>query len=167
MRLIAVMSLAALAGFAQTGVASGRTGALQSALVREINAVRADHGLRPLSTSDELAASASQHTREMGSDGYFHHESRDASPFWKRIQHWYVSSGWSFWSVGENLFWSRRGLTAPIAISAWMASPTHRANLLSRTWREVGISALRFDAAPGTFGGRPVSIVTADFGIRR
>jgi len=48
----------------------------------------------------------------------------------------------------------------------WMNSPEHRSNLLSRSWHEIGLSAVHFDAAPGTFGGRAVTIITADFGAR-
>ena len=39
--------------------------------------------------------------------------------------------------------------------------------MLSRTWREVGVSAIHFDSAPGEYGGGPATIVTADFGARR
>ena len=46
-------------------------------------------------------------------------------------------------------------------------SPPHRQNILTREWREVGISAVHVDAAPGVFGRRSVWIVTADFGVRR
>jgi uncharacterized protein YkwD len=49
----------------------------------------------------------------------------------------------------------------------WMSSPPHRENLLSRTWLEIGISAVHFDSAPGTYDDGPVTIVTADFGYRR
>jgi len=38
---------------------------------------------------------------------------------------------------------------------------------LAREWREVGVAAEHFDSAPGPFGGRSVTIVTADFGVRR
>jgi len=48
-----------------------------------------------------------------------------------------------------------------------MASPPHRLNILTREYREVGVAAVHFDSAPGAFGGRPVTIVTADFGVRR
>jgi hypothetical protein len=47
-----------------------------------------------------------------------------------------------------------------------MKSPEHRANLLSPTWREVGVSALHVAAAPGAFQGLDVTIVTTDFGVR-
>ncbi len=167
MRLIAVTILAALGVLVPAGVAAARPNALETALVRQINSVRAERGLRPLVTSRQLAASAAQHTRDMGANGYFDHDSPDASPFWKRIQRWYSSSGWSFWSVGENLFCSSDELSVSHAVSAWLASRAHRANVLSRTWREIGISAMQFDSAPGDFGGKPVTLVTADFGVRR
>ena len=48
-----------------------------------------------------------------------------------------------------------------------MKSPEHRANLLSAKWREIGLSAVHVQAAPGTFDGLDVTIVTADFGVRR
>jgi uncharacterized protein YkwD len=140
---------------------------LDLALVRGINAARAEHGLKPLATSAKLSAPAAQHTREMGMNGYFEHDSLDATPFWKRIQRWYAPAHWRSWSVGENLLWSDADITATDAVAMWMQSPEHRANLLSRTWREVGISAIRFDAAPGEFGGESVTLVTADFGSRR
>jgi uncharacterized protein YkwD len=65
------------------------------------------------------------------------------------------------------LLWSDANITATDAVAMWMQSPEHRANLLSRTWREIGISAVHFDAAPGEYGGESVTIVTADFGSRR
>src|SRR5205085_6176192 len=59
--------------------------ALENALVRDINAVRRGHGLKPFIISARLSAAAEQHTREMGADGYFEHDSFDSTPFWKRI----------------------------------------------------------------------------------
>jgi uncharacterized protein YkwD len=48
----------------------------------------------------------------------------------------------------------------------WIGSPPHRANLLSRQWRQIGISAVAVARAPGVYGRRRVTIITADFGIR-
>jgi uncharacterized protein YkwD len=47
-----------------------------------------------------------------------------------------------------------------------MDSPEHRANILTPRWREIGISAVHVAAAPGTFQGREVTIITTDFGVR-
>jgi len=154
---------------APAGVAADlkQEGRLEQSLVRQINLVRHAHGLKPLVLSPKLGAAAAQHSKEMGTQGYFEHESADRSPFWKRIERWYPSSGWSSWEVGENILWSSPDLTPTYTVSSWMSSPGHRANLLSRSWREVGVSAVHFDSAPGPFDGKPVTIVTADFGRRR
>jgi uncharacterized protein YkwD len=55
---------------------------------------------------------------------------------------------------------------APTMVARWLASPEHRAILLDPTWREVGIYAARVVPAPGFYGDRAVTIVTADFGVR-
>ena len=83
--------------------------------------------------------------------------------FWR----WYPSSGQSYWTVGENLLWSSPDITPSGAVTMWMKSPEHRANLLSRSWREIGLSAIHFESAPGEFEDGPVTLVTADFGARR
>ena len=160
-------AVAALLVFAPAAPAAQHQTGLESALVRAINQVRRDYGLKPLTLSKKLSTAAAQHTREMGQYGYFDHTSRDNAPFWKRIERWYPSAGWAAWSVGENIFWEAPDLTADSTVAAWMASPGHRANMLSRTWRDLGVSAIHFDAAPGEYGDASATIVTADFGARR
>jgi len=144
-----------------------RQSSLESQLVQQINAVRRGYGLKPLKASAKLASAAASHSREMGVDGYFEHESFDSTPFWKRVARWYPSRGWRSWSVGENLLYRSPDVTAESSVEMWMSSPPHRENLLDRTWREIGISAVHFDSAPGTYEDGPVTIVTADFGYRR
>jgi uncharacterized protein YkwD len=53
------------------------------------------------------------------------------------------------------------------AVRMWMKSPGHRENILTARWREIGLSAVHATAAPGTFRGLDVTIVTTDFGVRR
>jgi uncharacterized protein YkwD len=141
--------------------------ALESRVLVDLNRVRVQHGLAPLRPSGRLSAAASQHSREMARVGYFSHNSADGSAFWRRIQRFYASSGYRSWSVGENLLWSSPDVDAPGAIKMWMGSPEHRANLLNPSWREVGLSAVHSDSAPGTYHGLGVTIVTADFGARQ
>jgi uncharacterized protein YkwD len=140
--------------------------ALESGILADLNRVRTQHGLVPLRPSGRLNAAASQHSREMARVGYFSHNSADGSAFWRRIQRFYPSSGYGSWSVGENLLWSSPDVDAAGAIKMWMGSPEHRANLLNPSWREVGLSAVHSDSAPGTYHGLGVTIVTADFGAR-
>ena len=98
--------------------------------------------------------------------GFFAHESADGSPFSDRLKRYYSPRGYATWSVGENLLFSTADIDAAAAIRAWLDSPSHRHNLLSPGWREVGISAQRSDAAGGTFDGESTWVITTDFGVR-
>jgi len=140
--------------------------ALESGVLQDLNAIRTQHGLVPVRLSASLTASATQHSREMAADGYFEHASADGTVFWKRIQRWYGSNGYGFWSVGENLLWSSPDVSADGALQLWMHSPEHRANILNPRWREIGVSAVHVASAPGTYQGLPVTIITTDFGFR-
>src|SRR5262249_12991673 len=66
----------------------------------------------------------------------------------------------------ENLVEGSPGLGAAKAVAAWMASPEHRENILRAGWRDIGIAAIHDHSAPGAFGDRPVTVITADFGVR-
>ena len=146
---------------------SSTMSALESGVVQQVNAIRAAHGLKPVHLDARLTTAAAQHTREMGADGYFEHASHDGTAFWKRIARYYASSDYGYWSVGENLLWSSPDVDPQHALELWMASPEHRANILTPRWREVGVSAVHFAAAPGAYRGLEVTIITTDFGVRR
>jgi uncharacterized protein YkwD len=140
---------------------------LESGVLSDLNKIRVQHGLQPVKISARLTASAAQHSKEMGADGYFEHNSHDGTAFWKRISRWYGRSGYSYWSVGENLLWSSPDVHPAGAMQFWMNSPEHRANILTARWREIGVSAVHFADAPGTYKGHQVTIITTDFGVRR
>jgi uncharacterized protein YkwD len=146
--------------------AQSATSALEVAVVGRINVLRRGRGLRPLRWNGRLAAAADYHSRDMARGGYFEHDSANGTAFWRRIERFYPSRGFRSWTVGENLLWASDTYGAPFAVREWMASPPHRENLLSRDWREVGIGAVTVSSAPGAYGGRAVTIVTADFGAR-
>ncbi len=139
---------------------------LEGSVLQRLNAVRARYGLLPLRTSTKLAAAATQHSREMAADGYFQHESADGTAFFTRIAQWYSSKGYGYWAVGENLLWSSPSVDSGRALSMWMHSPEHRANILNARWREIGVAAVHATAG-GTYGDQPVTIITTDFGVRR
>jgi uncharacterized protein YkwD len=140
---------------------------LEAGVLRELNAIRTQHGLVPVRLDARLSEAAAQHSREMGADGYFHHESHDGTLFWKRIARWYPSTGFVYWSVGENLLWSSPDVDPKRALDLWMHSPEHRANILAPRWREIGVAALHLQSAPGVYDGLAVTIITTDFGVRR
>ena len=168
--LLVAASLAALVAASSAPAATrGRVIALTSleqGVLVDINDFRTAHGLSPLRLSTSLTAAARSHSVEMETDGYFAHSSYDGEAFWKRIQAYYPSTSYGFWSVGENLLWSSPDVDAERALTMWENSPEHRRNLLDPHWREIGISAVHASSAPGVFGGLSVTIVTTDFGVR-
>jgi uncharacterized protein YkwD len=143
------------------------TATLELDVVSRMNVIRRSHGLRPLRYNGRLAAAADFHSKDMARRGYFEHDSASGTAFWRRIERFYPSRGFRSWTVGENLLWGSDTYGAAFAVREWMNSPPHRENILSRDWREVGIGAVFVTSAPGEYRGRPVTIVTADFGSRR
>src|SRR4051812_4852254 len=111
---------------------------LDRGVLLQLNAIRRLHGLVPLTLDEPLNRSSAQHSVEMGHKGYFEHNSADGTIFWKRIQVFYPSTSYSYWSVGENLLWSSPSVDPVQAMHMWMNSPEHRANILNPRWRQVG-----------------------------
>jgi len=139
---------------------------LQVALLTQINAFRVAHRLVPLRVSTGLTAAAGAHSAQMARLGYFSHNSANGQSFSQRVAAAYPMRGFHSWSVGENLAWGGPNLAAVRAFRLWLSSPPHRANLLTARWREIGLRAVHATSAPGVYGGRPATIVTADFGAR-
>jgi uncharacterized protein YkwD len=139
---------------------------LESSVLQQLNQIRVAHGLNPLELSSQLSAAATAHSLDMLANGFFAHASSDGLSFAQRIAEYYPPAAASFWSVGENLLWSAGHIDAATSLAAWMADPGHRANILSPTWRQIGISAESSSDAPGVFGGEAVTVITTDFGAR-
>ena len=166
---VALASALALAAPASPGqsVKLERRVVLEGAVVREMNRVRAAHGLTALRMSPGLRAAALGHSQSMLKRGFFGHDSADGPAFSERIRRHYTSRGWRMWSVGEALLASEgRDVDAHAIVAAWLESPPHREIVLSPTWREAGIGALYAPTAPQEYGGAATIVVTADFGLR-
>jgi uncharacterized protein YkwD len=163
--LAAVAPSASLAG--RETSASGRSQTLEAALVQEINALRAERGVRRLTVSPALGRAAGSHSESMLERGFFAHESADGSPFAARLKRYYPARS-GYWTVGENLAMAGPSEPQPGEIvSSWMRSPHHRANLLDPRWRELGVAARFAQSAQGAYGGTATWVVTLDLGSRR
>jgi uncharacterized protein YkwD len=140
---------------------------LGRAITAEINDVRASESLRRLSASAPLVRSSRHHALAMGRLGFFSHLSADGSGVSERITSFYWVRGARGWAVGEVILWRVGAVSAAETVSSWLASSTHRGQLLGGPWRELGVTAVRATRAAGVYGGRSVTIVVADFGVRR
>jgi uncharacterized protein YkwD len=163
--LLVLACVAAAQTAATPAVQLARQTTLEAGLFNQLNELRAARGLRPLMRSPGLQVAAVTHSRAMLEGGWFEHDAPNGAPFTDRVRRYYPSRGGA-WSVGENLYYASPELVVANAFKAWMSSDGHRRNLLGASWREVGIGVLYAPAALGTFGGRPTSVVTMDFGAR-
>ena len=140
---------------------------LESAVLVRLNEIRVAHGLVPLRLNASLTTAASDHSAAMLAKGFFSHDSAAGADFSSWIVRYYAAPRYSYWSAGENLVWASGTLGAARAVGLWMHSPEHRANILRRQWREIGIAALYSADAPGAFGDQSVTLIATDFGVRR
>jgi uncharacterized protein YkwD len=139
---------------------------LQDQVLVAINAVRRTHGLSELRLNASLSLAALRHSQSMARRGFFSHDGYNGAPFWSRIKPRYRPLRGNFRGVGENMVWASPDLSADQAVKMWLESPPHRKNLLTRSWREVGLGAVHALGAPGIYQGLDVTILTADFGFR-
>jgi uncharacterized protein YkwD len=133
--------------------AAGATGLTSSeaSLLREVNHVRAAHGLGALRYDATLTRAARFHTREMTLADDFAH-----GDFAARMSRFRVAG----LSMGENLAWGSGPFGTPRGIvDAWLASPGHRANLLRPGFSRIGLGELR----TRFLGADDATVVTADF----
>jgi uncharacterized protein YkwD len=127
------------------------------------NQIRAQHALPLLKLNTKLGKAAVAHSSEMVSDGYFDHTAPSGATFVDRILHaGYVKKS-DGWTLGENLAWGTGDLSTPAGVmSSWMASPGHKANILKKSYREVGIGIKLGVPSDDGVG----ATYTADFGVK-
>jgi uncharacterized protein YkwD len=152
------------AGNATPATVSNRT--VVRATLCLLNVERADAGLRPLKLDKRLSKAARKHARDMARRKYFSHTSLGGASFVERIRRAGYLDGARYWTVGENLAWATHRQSAPRGITQmWMNSSGHRANILTPSFREVGVG-IAYEA-PVEGAGKPAATYTTDFGARR
>lgn len=132
---VAALAICAVAPATPAAAASARQDHVERAVVRQVNAVRAQHGLRALRTSRGLARAADAKAHELAQRNVLDHASPDGTSMLNRVRR-YVDAH----AYGETLATAPRvGGEAAIIVRAWMSSPAHRAALLSPRFRRVGV----------------------------
>lgn len=131
--------------------APARPTAAEASVIRAVNQVRAQHGLRRLTVDLRLERAARAHSRRMIRSGSFAHGN---------VQRRLAAVGVRGRIYGENLAWGVGSTArASAVVRMWLASPSHRANLLRPGFRRIGLGR-----AVGTFGGHHgAAVVTANF----
>ncbi|PJC66042.1 hypothetical protein CO018_03970 [Candidatus Beckwithbacteria bacterium CG_4_9_14_0_2_um_filter_47_11] len=134
------------------GIASSITA---QELVDLTNAKRVEAGLPALEFNQLLAQAAQAKAADMIVKNYWAHTSPDGATPWV----WFKNLGYKYLYAGENL--ARDFSDSAGVVNAWMNSPTHRENILSNRYREVGIAVVH-----DNFQGQPTTLVVQMFGTQ-
>lgn len=122
----------------------------------QVNSVREKEGKATLSWNDQLAAAAEAKANDMIAQGYWAHVNPAGKQPWAFID----EAGYRYSIAGENL--ARNYSSAEAVIAAWMASPTHRANIVQGAYTETGIAAKK-----AKIHGKDSVIIVQMFGSRK
>ncbi|HET6550057.1 MAG TPA: CAP domain-containing protein [Solirubrobacter sp.] len=161
----AVEARAALAPCQNTTVlpTADNLDAVNDAILCLHNQIRAQNDLPLLRENSRLRKAAISNSNTMVGEGYFGHTSPEGDTFVDRILGARYAKRNGGWTLGENLAWGTGELSTPGAImQEWMASSGHRANILKRSYREIGIGIRLGVPSDDTVG----ATVTADFGVK-
>lgn len=104
--------------------------------VKETNATRASYGLSQLSVNPALVSAAVAKGNNMCADQYWAHISPSGLTPWVFMK----NAGYKYAVAGENL--ARDFSDTPSMVAAWMASPTHKANMVNAKYKEIGIAVV-------------------------
>lgn len=121
-------------------------------LVRLTNEQRTKNGLPPLRINQGLIAAAAQKGENMFSENYWAHISPSGQDPW----HWIDQTGYDYIFAGENL--AKDFVQSGSVVNAWMASPSHKANILNGKFEEIGIAVL-----DGNLNGYQTTLVVQMF----
>ncbi len=136
--LLSFPAIAAACAGADVAPSEAARGATARAVVCLVNQERAAHRLAPLRANAKLRTAARRHARDMVTRGYFAHDTPEGRTPAGRAAAYTPATG--RWHVGENLAWGAAGHATPrVIVANWMASPSHRANVLRPLFREVGV----------------------------
>jgi uncharacterized protein YkwD len=145
--------------------ARGNLKEVRTAVLCLHNRERSARGLPPLREHARLREAASRHASDMVAARYFSHDAPSGADMVGRIMRTGYGRG-ARWALGENIGYGTGPLATPAQIhQAWMRSPGHRANIVQRDFREIGIGIAL--GAPVDAQGLGGATYTADFGVRR
>src|SRR3989338_3522795 len=117
------------------------------------NQIRQENGLSLLNLNNELPQAAEEKAKDMFSKNYWAHFAPDGTSPWYFIK----NTNYNYIYAGENL---AKGFTSSQdVVNAWMNSPSHKENMLSGKYKDVGFAVLR-----GNLSGEDTVLVVEMFG---
>lgn len=122
-------------------------------IIAQTNTERVDAHIQTLTHNPKLDQAAQFKALDMFEEGYWAHISPSGTDPW----YWFALVGYEYQTAGENL--ARDFDTSSGVVNAWMASPSHRENILYPSFTEIGIAVVN-----GTLNGEDTTLVVQFFG---
>ena len=126
---------------------------IQGEIILLTNTERAQNNVGVLRENKNLNQAAQAKADDMAAKGYFSH----VGPGGKEPWLWITAAGYRYRYAGENL--AVRFVDSKDVLAGWMASPTHRANIVKPAYADVGVGI-----AQGIYKGEPATFVVQYFG---
>jgi len=124
-------------------------------IIKLTNQKRSESGVSSLVYSSELTEAARRKGEHMLTYDYWAHVAPDGTEPWK----FFGDVGYKYRFAGENL---ARDFSNPNdAIAAWINSSSHRDNLLSTKYKEIGVAVVEGDLA-----GQETTLIVQLFGTQ-
>jgi len=155
--IIIMLSQIILSFFSRTipGVLGISSTITSQEIISLTNEIRQENGLPDLILNQSLVEAAGQKAGDMVAKNYWAHTSPGGVTPWSFFQ----NVGYKYLYAGENL--ARDFTNSSSVIEAWMNSPTHRDNILSSRYQDIGIAVVH-----DTFQGQPTTLIVQMFGTR-
>ncbi|MGE5392607.1 MAG: CAP domain-containing protein [Candidatus Saccharibacteria bacterium] len=118
------------------GISHQSNGITADKILQLVNQDRARYGLSALELDPTLNLAAYAKAEDMSEKGYFNHVSPEGTKPWD----FFKALGYDYTFAGENLalnFSDPRDLE-----SSWMSSPSHRENILSPNYSDLGLAVV-------------------------
>lgn len=125
-------------------------------LLELTNKKRDDAGLNDLKINPELSKAAEEKAKDMFKNNYWAHVSPDGKEPWDFI----LAQDYDYSYAGENL--AKNFNSSKEVVEAWVKSPSHKENLLSKNYDEIG-----FAVVDGVLDGYKTTLVVQMFGRPR
>ncbi|HPN96841.1 MAG TPA: CAP domain-containing protein [Candidatus Moranbacteria bacterium] len=122
-------------------------------VIKFVNESRVAQGFSELKENEKLNKIAQDKLEDMITNKYFAHTSPKGITPW----FWFEKNGYDYKYAGENL--AINFLKAEDQHKAWMASPTHRKNILNTSYQEIGVAV-----GAGEINGQTSIITVQEFG---
>ena len=145
-----------IVSYTKPGVLGISSSVDQKKLIELTNAERQKMGFGAVSENEALDKAAALKAQNMLAENYWAHFAPSGKTPWDFI----LGSGYKFTFAGENL--AKNFYASDDVVKAWMASPSHRDNLLNPKYKDIGIAV-----AEGVLNGQKTTLIVQMFGTNQ